>query len=84
MTTQQRIDTITAQLRDICNTDNDGPRLIAEMIEREFPHSLDLAMRPITEELEEEAEAAREGVEKLEATIESLESKIEYLMENDD
>jgi hypothetical protein len=38
MTTQQRIDIITEELRAIYLTDNDGPRLIAEMVKREFPH----------------------------------------------
>lgn len=38
MTTQQRIDTITEELRALYITDNDAPRLIAEMVEREFPY----------------------------------------------
>lgn len=38
MTTQQRIDKITEELRSLYRTDNDAPRLIAEMVEREFPH----------------------------------------------
>ena len=38
MTTQQRIDKITEELRDIYLNTNEGPRLIAEMVEREFPH----------------------------------------------
>ena len=38
MTTQQRIDEITEQLRDIYLTTNEGPRLIDEMVRREFPY----------------------------------------------
>jgi len=38
MNTQQRIDKITEELRDIYKTTNEGPRLIAEMVAREFPH----------------------------------------------
>lgn len=38
MTTQQRIDAITEELRDIYKNTNEGPRLINEMIRREFPH----------------------------------------------
>lgn len=38
MTTQQRIDKIAAELRDIYQNTNEGPRLIAEMVGREFPH----------------------------------------------
>lgn len=38
MTTQQRIDKITEELRALYLTDNDAPRLIAEMVQREFPH----------------------------------------------
>lgn len=37
-TPQQRIDAITEELRDLYQNTNEGPRLIAEMIEREFPH----------------------------------------------
>lgn len=39
MNTQQRIDSIAEELRVIYNTTNEGPRLIAEMVEREFPES---------------------------------------------
>ena len=38
MNTQQRIDKLTEELRDIYKNTNDGPRLIAEMVRREFPH----------------------------------------------
>lgn len=38
MNTQQRIDTIAEQLRDIYLNTNEGPRLIHEMVKREFPH----------------------------------------------
>lgn len=38
MNTQQRIDKLTEELRDIYKNTNEGPRLIAEMLEREFPH----------------------------------------------
>lgn len=37
LNTQQRIDKIAEELREIYNTTNEGPRLIAEMIRREFP-----------------------------------------------
>ena len=57
MNTQQRIDKITEELRALYITDNDAPRLIAEMVQREFPVSLDLASLEFTrliEQLEEE------------------------------
>lgn len=38
MTPQQRIDKITEELRDIYKNTNEGPRLIAEMVKREFPY----------------------------------------------
>ena len=38
MNTQQRIDKITEELRDIYLNTNEGPKLIAEMVEREFPY----------------------------------------------
>jgi hypothetical protein len=37
MDTQQRIDKIAGELRNIYRNTNDGPRLISEMMEREFP-----------------------------------------------
>ena len=38
MNTQTRIDRITEELRDIYMNTNEGPRLIAEMVAREFPN----------------------------------------------
>ena len=38
MNTQQRIDAITEELRDIYLNTNEGPRLIHEMVKREFPY----------------------------------------------
>lgn len=38
MNTQERIDKITEELRDIYQNTNEGPKLIAEMVAREFPH----------------------------------------------
>lgn len=52
MTTQQRIDKITEELRDIYLNTNEGPRLIAEMVEREFPVSLTLASTEFTDNIE--------------------------------
>ena len=37
MNTQQRIDKLTVSLRDIYQNTNEGSRLIAEMVKREFP-----------------------------------------------
>jgi hypothetical protein len=37
-TPQQRIDKLTEELRDLYDHTNEGPRLIAEMVAREFPH----------------------------------------------
>jgi hypothetical protein len=86
MNTQQRIDKITEELRDIYLTTNEGPRLIAEMVEREFPRSLELAMIPITENLEGESESLRgevgdleDQIDKLGSTIDALESTVEAL-----
>lgn len=36
-TTQQKLKEIEKELREIYNNDNDGPRLIAELV-REFPN----------------------------------------------
>lgn len=38
MNTQQRIDQLTEQLRDIYKNTNEGPKLINEMVKREFPY----------------------------------------------
>lgn len=38
MTTNERIDRITEELREIYNSSNEGPRLIHEMVKREFPY----------------------------------------------
>lgn len=69
MTTQQRIDKITEELRDIYKNTNEGPRLIAEMVKREFPVALDLANRDLLSQLEcleeelDELEALRDAEE---------------------
>ena len=66
MNTQQRIDKITEELRALYITDNDAPRLIAEMVQREFPVSLALASTEFTqaiEELEDELEKLRDNDE---------------------
>ena len=52
MTTQQRIDKITEDLRALYLNTNEGPRLIAEMVEREFPVSLTLASTEFTDNIE--------------------------------
>jgi hypothetical protein len=77
MNTQQRIDKITEELRDIYTNTNEGPRLIAEMLKREFPYSLQLAMVPITEELEGEVEYATERIDALEDKISGLKRALE-------
>ena len=38
MNTQQRIDAITEELRDLYLNTNEGPRLIHEVVKREFPY----------------------------------------------
>lgn len=38
MNTQQRIDKITEELRDIYRNTNEGPKLINDMVAREFPY----------------------------------------------
>ena len=38
MNTQQRIDKVAEELRDIYKNTNEGPKLIAEMMDREFPN----------------------------------------------
>lgn len=38
MTTQQKIDKIAGDIRVLYRTDNDAPRLLAEMMWREFPY----------------------------------------------
>lgn len=63
MNLQQRIDKITEELRALYHTDNDAPRLIAEMVQREFPVSLALASTEFTqliEELEDELKKLRD------------------------
>jgi hypothetical protein len=68
MNTHQEIARITEELRALYLNDNDAPRLIAEMLEREFPKSLTLASRvydDLIEELEEELEKKAEILEKL-------------------
>ena len=37
-TIHERIDRITEELRDIYNSSNEAPRLIHEMVKREFPY----------------------------------------------
>lgn len=82
MTTQQRIDTITEELRALYLSDNDAPRLIAEMVEREFPKALDLASLEFLdqiEDLESEIEDLESEIRDLKSKIEDLESEIEDL-----
>lgn len=38
MNTQQRIDKVAEELRDIYNNTNEGPKLIQDMVAREFPY----------------------------------------------
>ena len=85
MNTHTEIARITEELRALCHTDNDAPRLIAEMLEREFPDSLDLASRIYTdriEELEEEdvdVDRMKIEIRELEDTVDKLEAEIEKL-----
>ena len=37
MTTEQRIEKIAEELRDIYKNTNEGPRLIHDLVKREFP-----------------------------------------------
>lgn len=67
MNTHTEIARITEELRALYLNDNDAPRLIAEMLEREFPESLDLASRVFTDRIEE-----------LEEEIEELESALHW------
>lgn len=46
MNTQQRIDKITEELRDIYKNTNEGPKLITEMVEREFPYPRKVLKEP--------------------------------------
>lgn len=70
---------ITEELRAIYQNTNEGPRLIAEMVEREFPVSLEMAMRFANEELEDEIARRDRRIAKLENLIEKLENLIEKL-----
>lgn len=66
-TTQKRIDTLAEELRDIYQNTNEGPRLIAEMVEQ-FPKALAEVNH---EELDRIAQLEDE-VERLEDEIDSL------------
>ena len=85
MNTHTEIARITEELRALFRTDNDVPRLIAEMVEREFPDSLDIASRIYTdriEELEEEdvdVDRMKLEIRELEDTVDKLEAEIEKL-----
>ena len=46
MNTQQRIDKLTEELRDIYQNTNEGPKLINDMIEREFPYPRKVMKEP--------------------------------------
>ena len=85
MNTHTEIARITEELRALYLNDNDAPRLIAEMVEREFLNSLNLASRVYTdliEELEEEyvdVDRMRSEIRELEDTVDELEAEITKL-----
>lgn len=66
MNTQQRIDRIAEELRDIYQNTNEGKRLIAEMVEREFPDSMEFfGLQEEIASLERQLARAEERIEEL-------------------
>ena len=66
MNTQQRIDKITVSLRDIYQNTNEGSRLIAEMVKREFPLSVErLDRSDEVGDLKQEIEDLKQEIEDL-------------------
>ena len=92
MNTQQRIDEITELLRDIYKNTNEGPRLIAEVIEREFPDSYRLLsvgdeMRELeadNADLRERNSRLAEENTDLAAENDKLERELQELQDGDD
>lgn len=70
-TSMTTINKLASELRTIHRDDNDGPRLIAEMIEQNFPELADLIAERsgVTNEL-------RHRVNELESEIEELQGRL--------
>lgn len=87
--THKRIAEITEELRVIYQNDNDGPRLIAEMVEREFPESLKRLvdedqidnLKEEIAELEQKLRDARGEIEDANSDIDNLKFEKSELQE---
>ena len=78
MNTQNRLDEIAEELRDIYNNDNDGPRLIGDMIDG-FPKvadAMNAKLHAEKEELEARVADLRDEVSELESTADRTDLEI--------
>ena len=87
MDTHQQIEVIAKQLRDIYHNTNEGPRLIAEMVEREFPKVTSIVcdcdkideLETELDEVESKLRDAKAEISELEDNLSEAEARIKEL-----
>ena len=81
LTTHRRIAAVETDLRDLYNNTNEGPRLVAELVERLRDERFPFPPGSSDEYLQDEVEERDDTIRELEAEVKSLENLVAELRE---
>lgn len=75
MNPHERIEAITEELRDLCKTENEALRLIAEMVTREFPDAAEMVREPELTNYVIQIDDLKDEIKRLNDDIDSLNAR---------